>query len=386
MENAKEKIEKLESFLKQDPENARLASDLVDACMRAGNLPQAKFYVAYGLKRWPDNLSFHFQQGMLCLYSGEFQQAIDIFTALLDADVPQDVVKYNIAWACLALHRAQDSLDALETADASQSRIALLKARALHHLGLMDEAVALLPLAEADQDTASEARSMRAIIALDQEDTESARELAENLLQENPRDVEGNLVVGTLHLTDGELSAAETNFATALAEKPNSGRGWLGQGLLAMLRGEFVRSAEFLERAVELMPTHLGTYNALAWAYICAGDIDKAESAALRAKAIEPRFAETQGTLAVIALLKGDKSAAASQAKLASRLGANSFAGRFAQALIESNAGEQESAEATLEQILGSEINKQGETLVKALTRFQTKIEQDATIDNTDKE
>ncbi|MBB3063478.1 tetratricopeptide repeat protein [Microbulbifer rhizosphaerae] len=382
MENLQEKIKKLETFLERDPDNLRIVGDLVDSCLRAGNLDQAKVYLAYGLKRSPDNPSLAFQKGMLLLYKNEFQSAVEAFTALLNTDVPQDVVKYNIAWARLALHQPAESLEVLEGADSSQPRTALLKARALHHLGRMDEATELLWVAATHDETALEAESMLAIIALDQESVENARSLANSILGKNPQNVEANLVAGTLSLNDGDLAVADTNFSVALAEKPSSGRGWLGKGLLAMLRRDFAQSTDCLERAVELMPTHLGTYNALAWAYICANDLDKAEEVAQRAKSIEPRFAETQGTLAVISLLKGDKSSASIQSKLANRLSGNSFAGRFSKVLLDSDSGEVLSAESLMGQILNSEINKQGESLVKALTRYQEKIQQEATLND----
>ncbi|MEX2964298.1 tetratricopeptide repeat protein [Microbulbifer sp. TYP-18] len=378
MNDLKEQIKKLESFLEQDPNNSRLVSDLIDTQLRAGQLDQAESHLVLGKKRWPENSIFSFQSGMLSLYRGQFQDAIVYFTSLLSTDVPQDMVRYNMAWAQMAMHQPEQALETLSVLTEIPARGLLLKARALHYLGRMEEAEKLLVALEMDTELSMECKSMRALIALDNEKSEAALSLAKELLNKNPDNVEGNLVAGTLSLTDGNLSEADKCFSVVLAQKPGSGRGWLGKGLLVMLKGDFVHSAEYLERAVELMPNHLGTYNALAWAYICSGELGKAEEAAMRANTIEPRFAETQGTLAVIALMKGDKPVANVKAKLANRLSGNSFAGRFAKALLDSGVGEQANAERQLEQILNSEINNEGETLVRALTRFQQKIGQGA--------
>ncbi|WP_444906289.1 tetratricopeptide repeat protein [Microbulbifer sp. SSSA008] len=372
MEDLKSKIDRLASFFKVDSQNRRLVIDLVEACLRAGELEKAEHYLNHGMTNWHDDPSLMFQRGMLHLYKGEYSIAIDVFSVLLGTEVPQDTVKYNIAWAQLALHQPQDTLQTLEGLETLLPRAALLKARALHYQGHLEEAEQLLTFAKTSEETALEAETVSALLALDQEDNESARAKADEILTKSPRNVEANVIIGTLNLGDGELQAAENHFAVALAEKPSSGRGWLGEGLLALLRGEFSHATNSLQKAVDNMPTHLGTYNALAWAHICNGDLSNAEKTALRAKELEPRFSETLGTLAIINLLKGERNSAAVQAKVANRLSANSFAGRFAQALLESDSGEQEKAEEIVTQILNSEVNEQGERLINSLSRFQS--------------
>ncbi|BBM00362.1 tetratricopeptide repeat protein [Microbulbifer sp. GL-2] len=375
MEDLKSKINKLASFLKVDSENQRLLIELVETCLRAGELEKAEHYLQQGLSHWPEDSSLLFQKGMLCMYKGEYSVAIEEFTSQLGSKVPQDIVKYNIAWAQLALQQPQNALSTLDGLETLSPRSALLKARALHYLGRMEEAEQLLIFAKTSEETALEAESVSALLALDQEDRESARTKADAILSKSPRNVEANVIIGILNLGDGELQVAENHFAVALAEKPSSGRGWLGEGLLALLRGEFSHATNSLQKAVDNMPTHLGTYNALAWAHICNGDLSSAEKTALRAKELEPRFSETLGTLAIINLLKGERNSAAVQAKVANRLSANSFAGRFAQALLESDSGEQEKAEEIVTQILNSEVNEQGERLINSLSRFQSLTE-----------
>ncbi|WP_299581591.1 tetratricopeptide repeat protein [uncultured Microbulbifer sp.] len=375
MEDLKSKIEKLASFLKVDKQNRRLLIDLVETCLRAGELEKAEYYLEQGLSHWAEDPSLLFQRGMLCLYKGEYSAAVDEFSSQIGTEAPQDVVIYNIAWAQLALQQPQNALNTLEGLETLSPRSALLKARGLHYLGRMQEAEELLSVAVASEETALEAESVLALVALDQEDSEVARVKAEAILAKAPRNVEANVIIGTLNLGEGNLQSAENHFEVALAEKPSSGRGWLGEGLLELLRGEFSHAISSLQKAVENMPTHLGSYNALAWAYICNGDLPGAEKIALQAKELEPRFSETLGTLAIIYLLKGKKSNAAVQAKMANRLSANSFAGRFALALLESDSGKQENAERMMTQILNSEINKHGELLVNSLSRYQNLTE-----------
>ncbi|WP_444925667.1 tetratricopeptide repeat protein [Microbulbifer sp. TRSA002] len=370
MENLLNKIERYEAFFAADSANKKLAANLIDLYMRAGQLDKAKSQLESAVEHWPEESEFIFQQGMLCLYLNQYLAAIDSFSQLYSASIPQDVVRYNVAWAQMGLGQADEALGTLEEMSGLTSRAQLLKGRALHSLGRFSEAEALvLPLLNEDE-LSVEVESMLITIALDSENTELAQERAEKLIERCPDNLEANVTLGVVELETGKLSKADSYFEVALSTKPDSGRAHLGCGLAAMLRQDLNKAIYHLKKAVSEMPSHLGTYNALSWCYIFQQDLKQAKTIALEVKNLNPKFAESQGTLAIISVLQGDKQEAKRFTKLANRLNPASFSGQFAASLLAHDAGDEETSKKIVRNLLDTNMKKDGGSLSDALKRF----------------
>jgi len=89
-----------------------------------------------------------------------------------------------------------------------------------------------------------------------------------------------------------------------------------------------------LKKATHYMPSHLGTWHALAWAQLVNNDIAGARESFESCLDVDRTFAETHGGLAVIDIIQGHPETAKEKIKLALRLDKGSFSANFAQSLI----------------------------------------------------
>ena len=133
-------------------------------------------------------------------------------------------------------------------------------------------------------------------------------------------------------------------------------------------------AAASLQKAANQLHNHLGTLNALAWVYILKKDAIQAETTLLRALEMDRTFAETHGTLAIVALMKGNLDSAVQAVKRANGLDRENFAGNFANSLIQQVSGNPTQARAIMEKLLTSPVLPGETTLQEAIARAMAKF------------
>lgn len=110
---------------------------------------------------------------------------------------------------------------------------------------------------------------------------------------------------GYLALQDDDADAARAAFERSLASAPDFARSHLGLGLALATQGALHEAEAPLQRALQGMPGHLGSWHALAWLQLARGDIDAAEATFAQVLERDPTFAESHGGMAVVAALRG---------------------------------------------------------------------------------
>ena len=264
-----------------------------------------------------------------------------------------DAIRHDLAFARMAMGRAQSALDALDlggsTPDAPAS--ALLRARILHHLGRAADALHALEPALRGAGS-PDARGLHALIRLDLGDSTAAETVASEVLTAAPDQFDALLVMGTLALWHRDATTARELLQRTASRQPMTGRALLGMGQCLMLQGDVPSARAMLEQAAQAMPEHIGTWHALAWCQLLSGDTAGARRSFDRAFAIDRAFGDTHGGFAIVHALRGEREEAEAAIRRAMRLDPASRNGRYARSLLLMDEGRIDEARSLVEAML----------------------------------
>ena len=383
-EEIRSQLARYQSFLKQDASNTNLIGEVSDLHLKLGECGQARKILEDGLSTSPNAPALLSRLALVAIASNNIDEAITILQKLTQTGTDNSIIRYNLAYAFMLQGRAAEARDlllAIVNPDENQAQIELravpearlLLARAHHFLGEMDDAIkqAKLHLAAHPQDP--EALGILALLNLDNNDLEAAKEIAEQTLAVDADNLGGLVTLGSLALNRQDEEDAKTYFNHAVAQHPKSGRAWSGMGLATMLSLDVKDALIHFKHAVKHMPDHIGTWHSLGWCQILTNDLSGAKESFNHAMALDRNFAETHGGLAVVAIGQNQLDIAPAMIKRALKLNPMSFAGRFAEGLL-SGKGEPKKFEEMIHTILASPAPTTGdETLKDVLIRVASK-------------
>lgn len=331
------KLASLRRFLDADPDNSRLRRDYVDTAVAAGEFGLVREIAEKRLATLPADPEAQFDRATALIGLKDFAGALEALRPL-DATIPG--VRFNTGLCLFMLHNYAEARPFFQAGyeagerSASQLRCFL---RTLHHLGEVDEAVAIAndnaTLVQSDGALAG----VCALIYLDANETKRAALCARRALAANPDNIDALVSAGTLSAADLDASNARAAFSRVVDLAPANGRAWLGLGTLSMAARDFPRAAQEIERGLETMPSHVGSWHALAWTHLFSGNLDKAEAVFQHAMELNHNFSETHGSLAVIAAMRGDREAAERGIEVAERLDSECMSSKYARTLLVSS-------------------------------------------------
>ncbi|WP_169708605.1 tetratricopeptide repeat protein [Trinickia terrae] len=312
-------------------------------------------------------------QGLAALAQGNFTAALAAFQSLDEAHA-EPAVRYNIAYANAMLGRFDEAVAELEdrVLDALPCA-ATLKLRALHHLGRIDEAIALGEHYAQSPDCDPELHAALATALFDTENLDGARVHAARA----PETPDGFTVRGLLALDEGSAGTAHDLFERALALNANSGRAMLGAGLALLSQQRFAAAAPTLDRAAELLKSHAGSWVSAGWAHLFNGELATARVRFEHAAQIDRGFAEAPGGLAVVDFHEGRFDEAERNARIALRLDGACLSAALAQSLLAEHAGLEQTAADIRQAALNRPIGADGQTLARALARRSSRLNHD---------
>ena len=364
------RLSKLQGFLGQDPNNARLLADTAEAAFDAGEAEEAGALLERYAAIVPLTPALVNLRGLAHLRAHEIDKAAAIFEGLLVENLDTSVLRFNLAWcrSLLGDHAgARDLLD-LETVTASP-QAAALRIQALHHLGLLEEALAEGEALSGRHPGDTALASALAVVALDHENID----LASHYARAAGGSHEGLSTLGMLVLNEDRLDEAGTYFDRAIAANPKSARGLLGKGLTLMGSGQAGAATVYIDAAAEEFGDHVGSWVAAGWSCYVTGDRTGAKIRWERALALDDTFGETHGALAVLDIDEGRLDAARRRTEVALRLDRACFAGALAQSLLAAADGDAGKSERIRNLALNTRIGVQGRTIAQSMTRLGAK-------------
>jgi tetratricopeptide (TPR) repeat protein len=354
----------LSAFLEHDPDNLRLIADAAEAALDEGDLRACEALLARYARHAPLTPALRNLAGLAALRNADFQAAAETFRDLLSAAPDDPALRFNLAW-CLAMLKdyagASEQLD--ERAAEANPQAARLKIQMLHHLGQLDEALALGPrLAER---VGAEPPLMGALAAAAMDAGDLG--LAARYAQSGGEDAEALATAGLLRLNEDRLEEGLKLFDRALASQPDDARALMGKGLALLAKGDRAAAPAFLDRGAERFGRHLGSWVAAGWAYFVNGDYQTSRARFETALSIDDTFAETHGALAVLDIVEGKLESGRRRADVAQRLDRNSFGGALARSLLLSAGGDPAAARRVIDLAMNVPIGSGGRTLAQAL-------------------
>ncbi len=361
------RLERLLRYLQSDPGNATLLADAAAAAFDARDFDQAAALLGRLAAIGPLAANMVNLAGLVALAQQRFGDAAAILEGLRAGGRDDAALRFNLAWAKAMTGQWQGALDLLsDEAVAASARGPSLKIQMMHHLDMLDEALACgAQLAERYPDNQALMGAL-ATVALDAKNPDIALAYA----QRAGEDGEGRAALGILTLGQYDTATSLALFDSALARQPRNPRAWVGKGLGLLAAGDAAAGAEAIDRGAELFREHLGSWIASGWAHFINGDYAKARASFERSLAIDDTFAEAHGGLAVLDIVAGKLDEAKRRCDIALRLDRNCFGGALAKVLLLERSGHSELAQKIREVALNTPIGPNGQTIVQAMAGF----------------
>ena len=353
--STQDQYERFLSFLEVDPYNVQLLANTANLASELGHYGQAIELADRGLTLEPKHQVLLSTKALACLSSGDVDSALTQFQQLLDDGQHEPIVRYNLAYCLMLKEQDEQALTLLDDALEQYGELpqmVTLKMRAIYTMGELDKAIELGKQALAANPDDGSVHEIMSSLYFDSSDFVSAQQHAMLALNVNPNLGSAHTSIGMVALNTQDEAIAESRFDEAIRLNKRDGRAWLGKAMVEMLKQNLTQAEPSFKSAIQFMPTHLGSYLALAWCQISQHKLDEAETTAMQAMAIDGNFSEIHGTLAVLAVFKGDIENANKLSRYALAFDRSSFSGLYALALIQAATGHAERSQRIIDTIL----------------------------------
>ena len=373
-----DRLDRLEAYLRDDPQNLVLLADAFETALRAGAVERAEFHLRHGLALKQDAEAWAAREAHWLLAQHRFAEAR---AGLLRLQAPRDqplerqaLVAHDLAYIDLREGRHAEGAAALQPwleradlAGAPRAAIQALWLRLMHRSGQLDEALQWARTRIEQGTLAPEALGVASLMALDGEDVVASHQWAESALRQHGVCSEALVARASTALAQRDGRTARELLGHALARNPQDGRTLSALGFCELLERRWEPARAAFEQALAAMPEHIGTWHGLGWTALSAGDTAGARRAFEAALALDRNFAESHGALAVVQALGGETEAARGSIERALRLNPESLAPRSAQAVIDGEASDLAALRRRARRALGSRPAPLGGRLVDVL-------------------
>ncbi|HET7867424.1 MAG TPA: tetratricopeptide repeat protein [Burkholderiaceae bacterium] len=329
-------MERLESFVRQDPSNPGLLLDLAGEHLANGNLERALELAERAGTLAPDS-SLAASLRTLCLLSqGQVQRAREVHRAFMSTWTTPEAAR-RFLWVFQRAGKAGEAGDDLEqlltqpglAADRSRVLVRALHAagqpaRALHHLANLLRGGHSTPADE----------GLQALLLFDTQQLPQAHAQVQRCMARGAMGVEAHYVAASLRLLEGQVEAAHHHVEQALALHPDEGRCLSLRGQLALAQRRYAQAAGWLEQAAQQMPGHVGSRQEVGWCRVLQHNLPAARAAFEQALALDRNFAESHGALAVVDALEARTADARRGIARALRLDSGCLSAVLAQKLL----------------------------------------------------
>lgn len=359
-------------MLRSDPANAALLQECVGAALseKRPELGREAIDAARGAGVQASLLDFLGAQ--VFIRECRWPEAVALLNGVL---TDPGLAAGDLATACFALgvalfqcnsySAAAQSFERSLQISSDQPEVLVWYLRSLHQAGEPSAACEAWSRAPQSQRSA-DAAGVASLAFFDTGDIEQAATLASACLQQRPDCIEALVVKAAEDLLHGRTDSALPMLDRAVALNPGDGRVWSTFATALLARGDIDGALAAYERATQTFTEHIGTWSGMAWAHIIRRDFASARQCLERALAIDDRFGETHGGLAVICALQEQRAQAQRLIVTARRLDPDGFAWRYAQALLDGEARDAQSLQRLANRLLSSRSQLQrrsGQTL-----------------------
>lgn len=349
-------LDRLLSYLAQDPHNTSLLCDSLHLAIELNELSIAQQLLTHGQSIHCESMVFMGHAVYVLLCQGSYQDAALVGELALSRGNTDIYVRRNTAYAFFYTQQYAQTAALLDLEESPQQLpidLQLMYARALHHLEREQDAIDLLMIAKQTHGQHAELWGLLALL-LDAVEHSEAKQHAKHALAIDPTQRDALLAMADIYLTDQEEQQAAQYYQQLLDVHPQSGRAWAGLAQIAFAQMELSSAQKLAEQALDYMVDHIGTWHILAWCLIMRTpqDLPTARHAIEKAYALDRNFAETHGALAVLDALEQRIDQAELSIRRALKLNPQCWSAHYAKVILLQQAGQQQQAQQLIDQTL----------------------------------
>jgi tetratricopeptide (TPR) repeat protein len=141
---------------------------------------------------------------------------------------------------------------------------------------------------------------------LTRQEFDKAKQLADEVIKESPKNVDANYVAGTVLVGKQEGTQAVSHFRTVITERPQYIQGYIGLAEAHAVNKEYGLAFDTLQQAVKASAESRDITRARARIYAAQQDYKNAESQYRKLLSAEPRDLEVRADLGDLLLRSGD--------------------------------------------------------------------------------
>ena len=380
---ARERLARLENFVRSDPGNVALLIDAFETALSCHDWERALFHLRHGKALETDPWGWRLREGDYWLAQGRFAEATDVLRSLSDSvgSPPgfKETVLHNLAFVDFRQGNFAGCADRLApllcTPDGAarpvspapvEAAMQMLWLRALHHDLQLDRAMDWARSADQAGLLHSGAAGVASLVAIDASDIRAAQRWSARSLEEAreaPPVPEALVTQASLALGMRDEKRARHFAGGALQLMPDDGRSLSVLGFADLLAGNLPQASVTFTRALEAMPSHIGTWHGSAWTHLLAKDLPGARQHFEQALSLDRNFAESHGGLAVVLAMQGEQTAARTHAEFALRLDPTNVSGRYAQAILSGQVKDARDLQRVAKRLLAGVRDPSGEDL-----------------------
>lgn len=347
----KQRLDRLESYLRQDPNNPQLLSDAFEAALDLGELARAELLLqhAWTLGDMAPPQVWGLREAHLRLAQHRWEEAERCLKRLAaGADISPElraVLTHDLAYVAFRRRDFEAGaaqlaplVEALPPTEPLGAAWQLLWLRLLHRLRRQEQAMAWAVARWDAKNLAAAAAGAASLIALDADEAARSLQWAEYALMHDGLQLEALVSRATLALGQNDSVLARQLLEQALQQDAADGRILSGLAFTDLLERRFDEARANFDLAVKDMPGHIGTWHGLGWTLLLLNDLLGAQQAFKTALALDRNFSETHGGLAVIMALLQRKYEAEQSIERALRLDRSCVSAHYAQAILRGEA------------------------------------------------
>jgi len=360
-----QRLDRLENYLREDPQNAALLADAFDTALQSGALDRAEFHLRHAMALGHDGPDWGLREAHLMLAQHRWDDARASLAKLRDECESEPLlaaaVAHDLAYVELRTGNAEAGLTALrplvEGVSSTEPLAPSLQAlwlRLLHREQRLADACRWAGERFAANQLAPDAAGVASLAALDAGDFLTCQRWADFALGNGGLCTEAFVARGSTALAQRDSARARTLTLRALEQNGEDGRTWSALGFCEMLDGQLAAARVAFDRAVVTMPDHIGTWHGMGWAALMANDLPAARRAFESALALDRNFGESHGGMAVVLAMAGEREAAQKAIERALRLDPGSLSPRYARAALDGDARDLGALQRLAHKVLGA--------------------------------
>lgn len=371
-----DRLDRLERFLQEDPQNETLLADAFETGLAAGAFDRAAFHLNHAHALGYRGPAWPLREAQWLLAQRRFDEA----SAVLEATAPEasgslaTAVAHDLAYIALktgnfsaGLERLAPWLEASNSEASSDPALQVLWLRLLHRGRGPADAVAWARQREAENRLSPQLAGVAALAALDENDFDSCLRWSDAALRQGGPTLEALVARASAALAQRDVAVARKLLEQALHEHPDDGRSWSAMGYTDLLEQRLPQARGDFEKALAHMPEHIGTWHGLAWTLLLQGELDGAQRAFERALTLDRNFGESHGGLAVVLARRDDREGARQAIARALGLDVGSISARYAEAVLDGSAQDAQALQRLAHRLLGSRPALMGGTIADLL-------------------